>query len=330
MDNGLARRQSDERMMSYTQLLLAVAPVLALIGLGLPLRRFGWISEAGEETLLNLIIRVLMPALIFESVVHRSAVSGAGDVLLPPLAGFVLTVLSLAISWYVARALGLTIGHGLRTFALAVGLTNYGYLPLPLMDTLFGPESRAFLLMHNAGVEAAIWTVGVLIVTGDSPRAAWRKLINAPLLALIFALVLKLTGAGDHIPEVVWTFIHGLAVCAIPLGLLMTGATFAPHLNDPRQLVNPRVILTAWLLRLAVLPWVFLLAARYAPISDALKQVLVVQAAMPTAVISVIVARIYGGQPLVAVQIILGTTAVAVFTIPAWVKFGLAFVGLVP
>jgi hypothetical protein len=61
-----------------------------------------------------------------------------------------------------------------------------------------------------------------------------------------------------------------------------------------------------------------------------LKQVLVVQAAMPTAVISVIVARIYGGQPLVAVQIILGTTALAVFTIPFWIKFGLAFVGLGP
>lgn len=317
-------------MMSYGQLFLAVAPVIALIGLGLPLRRMNWISEAGEETLLNLIVRVLTPCLIFESVVRRATMSGAGDVLMPPVAGFLLTSLSLGVAWYVARALGLTIGHGLRTFALAVGLTNYGYLPLPLMDTLFGPESRAWLFMHNAGVEAAIWTTGVLIVTGDSPRAAWRKLLNAPLLALVVALAVKLTGVGAYIPEVVWTFIHALAVCAVPLGLLMTGATFSPHLNDPRQLANPRIILTAWLLRLAVLPWIFLLAARFLPVATELKQVLVVQAAMPTAVISVIVARIYGGQPLVAVQIILGTTALAVFTIPAWIKFGMAFAGLAP
>ncbi len=317
-------------MMTYGQLFLAVAPVIALIVLGLPLRRLNWISEAGEETLLNLIVRVLTPALIFESVVRRATVSGAGDVLLPPLAGFLLTSVSLAIGWYAAKALGLTIGHGLRTFALAVGLTNYGYLPLPIMDQVFGPESRAWLFMHNAGVEAAIWTTGVLIVTGESPRSAWRKLLNMPLLALGVALVVKLTGLGVHIPEVVWTFIHGLAVCAVPLGLLVTGASFAPHLNDPKQLLNPRVIGTAWLLRLAVLPWIFLLAARYAPVPVELKQVLVVQAAMPSAVISVIVARIYGGQPLVAVQIILGTTALAVFTIPFWIKFGLSFAGLVP
>lgn len=317
-------------MMSYGELFLAVAPVMALIGLGLLLRRVNWISEAGEDTLLSLIVRVLTPCLIFESVVGRATVGGVGDVLLPPLAGFVLTSISLVVAWYVARSLGLTIGHGLRTFALAVGLTNYGYLPLPLMDALFGPDSRAFLFMHNAGVEAAIWTTGVLVVTGESPRAAWRKLLNAPLLALGMALAVKLSGLGGHVPAVAWTFLHALAVCAVPLGLLMTGATFAPHLNDPKQLVNPRVILTAWLLRLAVLPWVFLLAARYAPVSADLKQVLVVQAAMPTAVISVIVARIYGGQPLVAVQIILGTTALAVFTIPAWIKFGLSFAGLAP
>ncbi len=317
-------------MMSYGQLFLAVAPVMALIGLGLLLRRVNWISEAGEETLLSLIVRVLTPCLIFESVAGRATVGAAGDLLLPPLAGFLLTSLSLAVAWYVARALGLTIGHGLRTFALAVGLTNYGYLPLPLMDALFGPDSRAFLFMHNAGVEAAIWTTGVLIVTGESPRAAWRKLLNAPLLALGLALALKVTGLSGYVPAVTWQFIHALAVCAVPLGLLMTGSTFAPHLNDPKQLANPRIILTAWLLRLAVLPWVFLLAARYAPVSVGLKQVLVVQAAMPTAVISVIVARIYGGRPLVAVQIILGTTALAVFTIPFWIRFGLTFVGLAP
>lgn len=317
-------------MMTYAQLFLAVAPVIALIALGLPLRRLNWISEAGEETLLNLIVRVLTPALIFESVVRRASVSAAGDVLLPPLAGFLLTSASLALGWHVAKALGLTIGHGLRTFALAVGLTNYGYLPLPIMDQVFGPESRAWLFMHNAGVEAAIWTTGVLIVTGESPRAAWRKLLNMPLLALGVALTVKLTGLGDYIPEVAWTFIHALAVCAVPLGLLMTGASFAPHLGDPRQLVNPRVVLTAWLVRLAVLPWIYLLAARHAPMPADLKQVLVVQAAMPSAVISVIVARLYGGQPLVAVQIILGTTAVAVFTIPFWIKFGLGFAGLVP
>lgn len=317
-------------MMSYGQLFLTVLPVFAMIALGAILRLTQLFTESAEDSLFNLVIKVATPCLIFESVANNPALRDPGNLLLPPLLGFGLTLLSMALGWHVARALGLTIGHGLRTFALAVGLTNYGYLPLPLMDAMFGLESRAVLLVHNVGLEAAIWTGGVLVVTGLSPLAGWRKLINAPVVALVVAVAANLTGAAAHVPALVMNFVHALAVCAIPLGLLMTGVSIQPHLDDPKQLVDTRVTLTAWLLRLIVLPWVFLLAARYLPCSVELKRVLVVQAAMPSAVVSIIVARVYGGQPLVAVQIILGTTALALFTIPFWIRFGLSFVGLAP
>lgn len=317
-------------MTSYGQLFLVILPVFALIGIGTALRHWNLITEEGENSLFNLVVKVTTPCLIFESVASNPALRDPGNLVLPPLLGFGLTLASMAIGWYVARALGLTIGHGLRTFALAVGLTNYGYLPLPLMDAMFGPESRAVLLVHNVGVEAAIWTGGVLVVTGLSPLSGWRKLINAPLMALLAAIACNLTGLSPHLPAPMMTLVHALAACAIPLGIIMSGVSIQPHLDDPKRLVNTRVTLIAWLLRLGVLPWVFLLAARYLPCSVELKRVLVIQAAMPSAVVSIIVARIYGGQPLVAVQIILGTTALALFTIPFWIRFGLSFVGLAP
>jgi len=316
--------------MSYGQLFLVLLPVFALIALGAVLRHFNWVTERAEESLFNLVIKVTFPCLIFESVAGNQALHEPGNLLLPPLLGFGLTILSLAVAWHVARALGLTLGHGLRTFALAVGLTNYGYLPLPLMDAMFGPESRAVLLVHNVGVEAAVWTAGILVVTGLSPLQGWRKLFNGPMIALVVALAFNLTGAVIFVPGVLTNLVHALGVCAIPLGLLMTGVSIQPHLDDPKQLVDKRVTLTAWLLRLGVLPWVYLLTARFLPCSVELKRVLVVQAAMPTAVISIIIARIYGGRPLVAVQIVLGTTALALFTIPFWLRFGLAFAGLAP
>ncbi len=317
-------------MMSYGQLFLTILPVFAMIALGVGLRRTRLISEAAEGSLFNLVVMVTTPCLIFESVALNPALRQPGNLLLPPLLGFGLTLLSMVIGWYVARALGLTIGHGLRTFALTVGLTNYGYLPLPLMDALFGPESRAVLLIHNVGLEAAIWTGGVLVVSGLSPLAGWRKLINAPVIALLLAVAANFTGLANYLPALVMNFVHALAVCAIPLGLLMSGVSLEPHLADPKQLVNPRVTLIAWLLRLVVLPFLLLSVARWAPCSVELKRVLVVQAAMPAAVVSVIIARVYGGQPLIAAQIVLGTTVLALFTIPFWLRFGLGFAGLTP
>ncbi len=317
-------------MMSYFELFVAIVPVFAMIALGTGLRHFNWVTEQAEASLFNVVVNVTYPCLIFEAVAGNPALRTPGNLLLPPLLGFGLTGLSMGIGWYVARALGLTIGRGLRTFALAVGLTNYGYLPIPIMDAMFGPESRAVLLVHNAGVEGAIWTVGILVVTGVSPLRGWRRLVNGPIIGLVVGLIANLTGAVTLVPAAAWSLVHALAVCAIPLGLLMTGVSIQPHLDDPKQLVDTRVTLTAWLVRLVVLPWLFLLVARWLPCSVELKRVLVVQAAMPSAVISIIIARVYGGQPLVAVQIILGTTALALFTIPFWIRFGLSFAGIAP
>lgn len=317
-------------MMSYGQLLLVLLPVFAIIALGVVLRRVDWIAEAAEDSLFNLVVKIFFPCLIFESVASNPALHDPSNLLLPPLLGFGLAVLSMAIAWYVAKALGLTLGHGLRTFALAAGLVNYGYLPLPLMDAMFGPESRAVLLVHNVGMEAAVWTAGILMVTGLSPRAGWRKLVNAPTISLVVALTVNLTGAFVYIPAAVAILVHWLGLCAVPVGLLLTGVSIQPHINDPKQWVNPRVTLVAWLLRLAVLPVLFLLSARFLPCSVELKRVLVVLSAMPSGVSSVLVARMYGGQPLVAVQIILGTTVLALFTIPLWIRFGMSFVGLTP
>lgn len=317
-------------MMSYGQLLAVLLPVFAMIALGAWLRQTQWITEAGEDSLFNLVIKLTFPCLIFESVAGNVALHEPRNLLLPPLLGFGLAVLSMLIAWYVARLLGLTLGHGLRTFALAVAFTNYGYLPLQLMDAMFGPESRAVLLVHNVGVEAAVWTAGILLVSGLSPRAGWRKLVNAPSVSLLLAVVFNLTGAFHFVPATVMNLVHGLAVCAVPLGLILTGVSIQPHLTDPKQWVNPRITFVAWLLRLGVLPCLFLLAARFLPCSVELKRVLVVQAAMPSGVSSVLIARLYGGQPLVAVQIILGTTVLALFTIPLWIRFGLSFSGLTP
>ena len=292
------------------------------------LRRAEWIAESAETSLFNLVIKVLMPCLIFDSVTANEALREPGNLLWAPLAGFVLTLAGIAIAFGAGRAVGLHVGTGLRTFALTVGIANYGYLPLPIMESLFGPDTRGLVLVHKLGVEAAIWTGGVFVVSGMSLRDGWRRLINLPLLALALALAVNLSGASALMPLAFMKAVKLLGACAIPLGLVMTGVSVQPHLSDPGKLFAPRIGLGACVLRLAVLPVLFLVAARYGPFTPELRRVLIVQGAMPTATISIIVARVYGGQPLTAVQIVLLTTTLAMFTIPFWITTGLAWIGL--
>jgi hypothetical protein len=49
---------------------------------------------------------------------------------------------------------------------------------------------------------------------------------------------------------------------------------------------------------------------------------------MPAAVLPILLAQYYGGQPLTAVQVVLSTTAVGLFTSPLWIRAGLAWLGI--
>ena len=315
-------------MMSYWQLLLLVLPVFALIAIGVVVRRVHWVEGEAESSLIRLVVNVCYPCLIFESVAGNAALRTPGNLLLPPLLGFGMTFLGIRAGLLVAKAIGLHVGTGLRTFALAVGVTNYGYLPLPIMAAMWGEESRGVLLVHNVGVEAAIWTVGLLVLSGESLREGWRKLVSPVMITLVLAVGCNLAGVAPLLPKLVTETVHALGVCAIPLGLIMTGVNLANYLNEPRQLFDAKVTITAMALRLGVLPVVMLVVAKYLPCSVELKRVLLVQAAMPVAVVSIIIARMYGGHPRTAVQIVLGTTALGVFVIPLWLRAGLAWLGV--
>lgn len=303
-----------------------MVPVFALIGVGVAARRVHWIEGEAETSLIRLVVNVCYPCLIFESVAGNSALRDPENLLVPPLVGFGVTWIGIQAGLLVARAIGLHVGTGLRTFALAVGIANYGYLPLPIMEAIWGPESRAVLLVHNVGVEIAIWTVGVLVLSGQSLREGWRKLVSPVLITLLLAIVFNLAQVTPLLPDFVTKTIHALGVCAIPLGLIMTGVNLAQYLHDPKELFDTRVSVAAMALRLGLLPVFGLVLAKYLPCSLELKRVLVVQAAMPTAVIPIIIARLYGGHPRTAVQIVLGTTALGILVIPLWLRAGFEWV----
>ena len=313
---------------SYLELLGLVIPVFALLFVGVIVRRVHWIEGEAESSLIRLAVNVCYPCLIFESVAGNPALRSVDNLLFPPLVGFGVTWIGIQLGLIAARAIGLQVGTGLRTFGLTVGLANYGYLPLPIMGAMWGVQSQGVLLVHNLGVEVAMWTVGVLVLSGESLRQGWRRLIGPVLITLLLAVVCNLTGIGSHLPKVLVTTIHALGVCAIPLGLIMSGVNLANYLDRPRELFDAKITVAAIAVRLGLLPIFILLLARYLPCSVELKRVMLVQAAMPTAIFPIILARLYGGHPRTAVQIVLGTTALGIFVIPLWLRAGLAWLGV--
>jgi predicted permease len=117
------------------------------------------------------------------------------------------------------------------------------------------------------------------------------------------------------------------AAAAVPLALLLTGATFADQARNLKAQPGGGVALGSCLLRLGLLPLSLLALARWLPCSPELRQVIMVQAAMPSAMFPVILAKHYGGDPATALRIVLITSVLGLITIPLWLKFGLIVIG---
>lgn len=315
-------------MTSYWQLLLLILPVFALMALGMGLRRMSWLTAEADESLLRLVVNFLYPCIIFENVHANPALREAGNLAWAPLVGFVTMAGGIAVCYYAARLLGFTIGTGLRTFAFSAGIYNYSYITVPLMAALFGAGSLGVLFAHNVGAEAAIWIVGVMVLSGQSWRGGWRQLLSPPVLALIVSVAVNLSGLGAHIPETVLNVVRPLSACAIPLGLILSGATMAEHFFDrPRELFERRTSLAAVGLRLGVLAGLFLLLARFGPFSADLRHVIMVQAAMPVGFLPLVLVKHYGGHSLTAVRIVLATVLASIVLTPLWLRLGLAWLG---
>ncbi len=190
--------------------------------------------------------------------------------------------------------------------------------------------------MHTLGVEVAFWLGASFILAGsrssgqsEGGGSAWRRAISTPVIAILASLLLNFVHLGSSIPAWLLGGARMLGASAIPMALLLTGATLSDFLSEVRPSRSGAVTVSgACLLRLGLLPFAFLALARWAPCSLELKQVLIVQAAMPCAMLPIVLTKHYGGDTGMAVQIVTATTALAIFTIPYWMRFGMQFASL--
>jgi hypothetical protein len=151
-------------------------------------------------------------------------------------------------------------------------------------------------------------------------------------VTVILCVLANLLGGGPHLPEVIAKPVSWLGGCAVPLGLLLVGATVRDHLWGAEWRNGVPVVALACLLRLAVLPALLLgalmLLLTVLPLSHELKTVMVIEAAMPAGMFTIILVRMYGADAPTGIRVVIGTSVCSLLTIPVWISLGMRLLGL--
>ncbi|MFD1392569.1 AEC family transporter [Lacticaseibacillus jixianensis] len=217
----------------------SVLTIVIMIALGYLLQRNGWFDEAFGKTISNLLMKVALPASIFISVLQRLT----RDKLISLSSGLVYGFGAVALGYVVAFLLVklLKVRPGRRgTFINMFVNANTIFIGLPLNMALFGDKATAYFLMYYVVNTVSTWTLGAFLMSWDDPtkvagelgaRTAfnWKKLLPAPLVGFLVALVFLLF----NIPfvNVGW------------LSFLVNAMTYVGSLVTPLSLIYIGIIL---------------------------------------------------------------------------------------
>lgn len=330
-------------MHEYWKILGSVIPLFLIMGVGAWIRRLGILNERADRTLLDMVVHLLMPCLILDHVMVNEALRQSGNLWWSPLLGFSCTVGAIGIARLAAWWWRFSQISETRTFGFVAGIANYGYIAVPLIAMLFGPGALGVMFLFNLGTEVAFWTVGFTSLEGRSLLGDWRRALTTPVRAVILGVMVNLLSAwmGVRLDDaaldaaawgwpvkLITTSIHLVGLCSIPMALLMIGATMADFWGKFHVAHGLGVMALGTAVRNVICPLSYIGLACLLPVSAELKETLIVQAAMPAGVFTLVLARHHGGNVTVALQVIYASSAAAIVTLPMWIHFGMAWAGI--
>ena len=236
-----------------------------------------------------------------------------------PLAGFLMMAAGAVLGFLMQPLLRHRNRERLATFVHICAINNYIFLPLIVVENIFGfGRHVALLMVMNVGSTVGFWTIGVITLTGvsrDMLRHSLKQIFSINIVAVAAAVAVLLLDIP--VPAAVMKIVRTLGSLTIPLTLILTGA--ALYRDAGGLFAHKAAVVIVSVVRLAVIPAIYIAVLKMLPLPRDIYEVCFVVALMPAAVASALVSRLYGGDGEFASQSVVITTLLALATVPLWI-----------
>jgi predicted permease len=217
----------------------------------------------------------------------------------------------------VGIALGLlaSIGQDRRRRAglvLASAIGNNGNMGIPICFFAFGDAGVALATVYYAITSFMTNTIGVVIASAGSTtllRALVHSLQSPVLYAAVLGLLLN--QAQVVVPRSLFSAVELLAGAAVPGMLVLLGT----QLRGTQFGGDQHIVWRSVLIRLVASPLVALMLCNWMGVGGLERQVLIVQAAMPTAVMTTVLATEFDAAPRLVAAAVLVTSLLSMVTL---------------
>ncbi len=291
--------------------------------LGAYLRKKGRLSDQVDMNVMWLVINILYPSLVVNAMLKNPALDNVENIFLPPVMGFCSVVIGFMLGFLLIRVAKLKNEGEKRSYLLANAINNFGFLPIPLILALYDRETLGVLFVHNIGIDLAIWSFGIVVISKTvSVKQTLKRLLNAPLCAITACLFLTYFDLDEHVPSFVFKTTQLLGQASIPMALMLVGSLMYDAHKNTGWTDGIRLVFTSLAIRVMLFPLCYFALVWLIPMSLELKRVMIVEAAQPAAMLPIVLAKQFGQSTQVAFIVLLATSVASIFTMPLWIELG--------
>ncbi len=292
--------------------------ILVMIALGFILARNDWFDSKMTSMIARLVTQVALPAYMVATIMEKFSakklLTTLPDIFFPLVSMFLLYIVSIVIV-KVCRIPKMHAG----LFESMFSNSNTVFVGLPVNMALFGKPSLPYVLVYYMVNTTFFWTLGVYLIQKDGKGDAkvnWKttlkKVFSPPLLGFMIGVLLVLWHV--KLPTFVMQDLNYIGGLTIPLSMIFIGISINSvdlsniHFDRSNFLILfGRFLLAPTIMALLVIP-------THLPLM--MKQVFIMQAAMPIMTNAPVVSRLYRADSEYASIMVAETTLLSLIVIP--------------
>ena len=283
--------------------------LLTYIVCGMYCRKKGLIDDETKVKLIDLILKVTLPCMIFESFGQTLTPAILRQTAMVFIASVCVSLTALIIGKFAYRRWPENKGSILRYATL---VNNSGFLGLPLVQSVFGDVGLLFASIYVIPNRIMMWTAGMSIFTQSDRKTQYKNILLNPCIITVYLGMIRRI-LDIPLPGFLDTGISKIGGITSPLSMMIIGTMLVGV--DWKGLFEP-VIFYFSIIRLILLPFMALGMARLMGFDELTTGVSIVMTGMPAGSTSALLAAKYGADEEFASRLVVSTTVLSLFTAP--------------
>ena len=305
--------------LATVEILIALAKVFIMILPGYILTKMAIINKNHTEGFSNIITYVTYPCLVINAMQMEFSMQILNNCKYVVLIFIGVVLVAMIISKILTTVIKLPVSQsGIMAFMMLFG--NTGFLGLPVLNGLLGKEAVFYGALCDSSFDLLLFTVGITLIrkaaAGEDKMGFWntmKGIINPCFIGVVIGFVFYV--CRITLPPIIGGPVEMVGAVTSPLAMMIVGSHLARI--SFKEMFSNKLAYLVCLLKLLVAPAVALILVKLIIGSGTLfGAVIVLEAAMPCAMLCVILSERYKADVEFATKGVMLTTILCLITIP--------------